>query len=141
MIFWGKMTKIKRLEKELSEIKKQFYEIQMKYAEATEELQNAELAIWKQEKELQEFDFKKYRVRDQLKHEYWDKIMPVFFLEGKNLRMACEQGSVYYNSDIQKWVSVDSYCVVWGQEIEIKSFQQESDAHRYAAIRGGRYST
>lgn len=135
MKFWGNLAKVKRLEKELEVTKKQVFENQMKYAEIMEELQNAELTIWKQEKELKEFDFKKYRVKDQIKHELWDKIMPAFFLEGKNLRTACEQGSVYYSSETNQWVAVDSYCVVCGEEIEVKKFRLESDALRYAAIR------
>lgn len=135
MNFWRNITKIRQLEKELAETKNKLFECQMKYTEAAEELQNAELMLWKQEKDLKEFDFKKHRVRDTLKHEFWDEIMPVFFMEGKNLRTACEQGSVYYENKLGQWVAVDSYCVVCGGEIEIKKFSNESNALRYAAIR------
>ncbi len=49
--------------------------------------------------------------------------------------MACEQGSVYYCSEIGQWVAVDSYCVVCGNEVETRKLSKESDALRYAAVR------
>ena len=135
MLSCGNTAKIKRLEKELAEAKKQLWDERLTVAETAEELQQAEIRLWKQEKEQKELDFRKHHVRDKMKNECWEKIRPVFFMEGKKLRTACEQGSVYYKSDTGQWVAVDSYCAVCGEEIESKKFQQESDALRYAAIR------
>lgn len=127
--------KVKRLEKDLAEMRKQLWQARMSAAEAAEELQKIEIELWQREKNQKELDFRNHRVKARLKHDLWDKISPVFFLEGKNLRMACEQGSVYYNSEIGQWVAVDSYCVVCGNEVETKRFLKESDALRYAAVR------
>ena len=135
MIFWGNVAKIRRLEKELAETKKQLWAERMKVAETAEELQKTEFALWEREKELKELDFRRHCVKDKLRHELWEKISPIFFMEGKKLRTACEQGSVYYKSEIGQWVAVDSYCVLCSDEIEIKKFDQEPDALRYAAIR------
>ena len=135
MDFWGSAAKRKRLEKELTETKKLLREEKRKASDLTEENQKAEILLWRQENKQKELDFRKHRVRDQLKHEFWEKISPVFFLEGKKLRTACEQGSVYYKSSTGQWVAVDSYCVICGNEVETKTFHEESDALRYAAIR------
>lgn len=43
--------------------------------------------------------------------------------------MACKQESVYYDNEIGQWVAVDSYCVVRGEEIEVKNMLAEKRGH------------
>ena len=76
--------KVKRLEKDLAEMRKQLWQARMSAAEAAEELQKIEIELWQREKNQKELDFRNHRVKARLKHDLWDKISPVFFLEGKN---------------------------------------------------------
>lgn len=135
MIFWRKSAKIKELEAEIREMKRQLGTERRRVVEESDARQKAEIQLWKRESELKGLNYRERKIKDVLKREYWEKLFPVFFMEEQELRMVVRKDLISHDKVWNCWNVIEGYCVICGNVTEYRTFKTEKDALRYAACR------
>ena len=135
MVFWKRRAKIKNMEAEIKEIRRQLGAERRRVTEESEERQKAEIQLWKRENELRRLNYRERNIKDVLKHEYWEKLFPLFFMRKQELRMVVRKDTIYHDQKLNCWNVIEGYCVACGNVTEYRTFQEEEDALRYAACK------